>query len=128
MPLRVPVSAGELTTLAAVLIVGVTFRDGFARALRRIGAVLLAVVGIASVTIDPSLLGNPPSLAVTFYPLGVAAVAVAYRYLARDRAYWATAWATDCGVPTSVKTAGTSLSLMSLMSCASSRAVGSPLV
>jgi len=78
-------------TLAAVLLVGALFSDAFARLLRRLGAVLMLLAGIAAVVLDPQWLGQPPPTLLAVYPSLVIAAAVAYGLLARNRWYYAAA-------------------------------------
>jgi hypothetical protein len=77
--------------LAAVLVIAAVFGDRFARVLRHAGAVLLLGAGLAAVVGDPPwLAGLPPTLRAN-YPLMVAAVAVVYGYLVKNRWYYAAA-------------------------------------
>ena len=67
--------------LAAVLILGAIFRDGFARVLQSLGAVLLVLAASTATLAGPRLLPEAASLVPTLYPLAAALLAFACGYL-----------------------------------------------
>jgi hypothetical protein len=73
--------------LAAVLLLGATFRDGFARFLQSLGAALLVLAAVAAPLAGPRLLPESPGVLVTLYPLAAALVALAYGHLLRRWLY-----------------------------------------
>jgi hypothetical protein len=77
--------------LAGVLLVAAVFRDRVAVFLQYLGAAALLAAGVASVAVDPQVLGNPPPLLLDVYPAAVIATAIVYGWLVGNRWYFASA-------------------------------------
>ncbi len=82
--------------LAIVLVVGASFNDPFARALRAIGALLLAITILASCRIDPHDFWHASPALVYLYPGVLSVVALAYGRLLAEKAYYVVAAAGLC--------------------------------
>ncbi len=73
--------------LVAVLVLGASFRDFFARLLQGFGAALLLAAGLAAAALDPQVLGHPPEQLLRFYPVVLAAIALGYSFVVRWRPF-----------------------------------------
>jgi hypothetical protein len=77
--------------LAYVLVVGAVFRGWMATLLQHLGAGLILAAGVAAMAIDPKMLGDPPPILLSFYPILAVAVAIGYGRLVGNRWYYASA-------------------------------------
>jgi hypothetical protein len=78
-------AAGAHVLIAAALMLGAAFHDGFARWLRMAGLAALALAGAAALVAGPALAAGPARDVAQVYPLGAAAVAGAYGWWLGDR-------------------------------------------
>ena len=83
--------------LAGMLVIGAVFRDVIGRMIQRLGAAVLLLLAVIAATCPPDLLGNPPHLLLTLYPLVVAVFAVAYGFANKNCWYYAAAAGSLCG-------------------------------
>lgn len=90
--------------LAAVLLIGLVFKNDFARLLQYAGALALLVLSVLVLVRNPESLGDPPPWAIYSYPLACVVLAVPLGWLAHNRMFhWvaagcAASWLTAVGV------------------------------